>query len=97
MDAVRNVMFILVRRRYNISESSSSSDEDWEAVLRERGRRKLHPRIVGYVDEIVRPYMDHEFKSYFRLVSIDNFCFFQIFNVVVTVSVLNALDFQLHL
>lgn len=80
MDAVGVIGMLLVRRRNNISESSSSSDEDWEAALRERGRRKLRPRIIGY-DEVVRSYMDHEFKSHFRLVSIDNFCFFQIFNV----------------
>lgn len=93
---ISNVSILLVRRRYNISESSSS-DEDWKAALRERGKRKFRPRIIGYVDEIVGSYNDHEFKSHFTLVSIDNFCFFQIFNIIVTVSVLNALYFQLHL
>jgi len=54
----------LRRRRYYESESSSSSDSE-EIALRERGKRKLRPRIVAY-DDVVCRYMDYEFKSHFR-------------------------------
>lgn len=92
MATVKFVATLLHRRRYYETETSSSSDDEYEMALRERGKRKLRTRIVGY-DDVVRRYTDYEFKSHFRLVS--NFCFFQIFNI--TVLVLNALYFQSHL
>lgn len=68
---------LLMRRRKYETDSSSSSDDDWEITLRERGKRKLRPRIVNYVD-VVRLYTNQEFKSHFRLVGVNNL-FFQIF------------------
>lgn len=69
MDAVDVISMLLVRRRNNVSESSSSSDKDWEAALRERKKLKLRPRITDYADVVGR-YMDYEFKNHFRLVII---------------------------
>ena len=54
-------------RRFSDSESSSSSDEDWDIALNERGKRKLRPRITGYT-QVVDSYEDNEFKSHFRSV-----------------------------
>lgn len=66
MDA--NVIIVpwLVRKRNYVSENSSSFDEEWEAGLRERGKRKLRPRITNYSD-VVNRYTYNEFKSHFRM------------------------------
>ncbi|CAH2101079.1 unnamed protein product [Euphydryas editha] len=60
------VVFLTKRMRDNDSESSSSSDDMWEAALSVRGQRQLRPRIIGYND-VVACYTDHEFKSHFRM------------------------------
>ncbi|XP_015593000.1 uncharacterized protein LOC107266733 [Cephus cinctus] len=63
---VENMCIRLMRERNYVSESSSSSDDEWEAALQQRGKRKLRPRIKGYGD-VVHSYMDHELKSHFRM------------------------------
>ncbi|CAH2088329.1 unnamed protein product [Euphydryas editha] len=60
------VVFLTKRMRDNDWESSSSSDDMWEAALSVRGQRQLRPRIIGYND-VVACYTDHEFKSHFRM------------------------------
>lgn len=66
MDSRQSIVAILTNRmRDNDSESSSSSDDMWEAVLSVREQRQFRPRIIGYND-VVACYTDHEFKSHFR-------------------------------
>jgi len=60
------VAFLTKKIRDNDSESSSSSDDMWEAALSVRGQRQLRPRIIGYND-VVACYTDQEFKSHFRI------------------------------
>ncbi|XP_046432592.1 putative nuclease HARBI1 [Neodiprion fabricii] len=60
------VAFSTKRMRDNDSESSSSSDDMWDAALSVRGKRQIRPRIIGY-NNAVACYTDHEFKSHFRM------------------------------
>lgn len=78
MSATEIITTILLQRRKNESESSSSSEEEWELIMQRREKRTLRPRISGY-ENVIRRYMDHDFKSHFRLVNIDNYCFFLMF------------------
>lgn len=54
------------RRRRDSSSSESSSDEEWQEVLKVRGKRALRPRIEDYARSVVARYLDHKFKSHFR-------------------------------
>lgn len=68
MSFVATVGYLLVQRNNDLESTSSSSDEEWIAVLRNRvyEKRTLRPRIIDYGNVIIR-YSDEEFKSHFRL------------------------------
>ncbi|EGI68585.1 hypothetical protein G5I_02684 [Acromyrmex echinatior] len=61
-----NIKVIVLRCIKYESEDSSSSDDEWELVLRKRKKRTFRLRIPNYVDVVVR-YMDYDFKSHFRM------------------------------
>ncbi|KYN09835.1 Putative nuclease HARBI1 [Trachymyrmex cornetzi] len=67
MDTIK--VIVLRCRKYE-SEDSSSSDDEWELVLRKRKRRILRPRIPNYID-VVGHYMDYDFKSHLRLATFE--------------------------
>ena len=69
MDAIKVIVLRCIKYE---SEDSSSSDDEWELVLRKRKKRTFRLRIPNYVDVVVR-YMDYDFKSHFRLVNIHDF------------------------
>lgn len=61
-----NVLRLTAMHRRNLYESSSSSsDEEWETILKVREKRRLRPRIMNY-EEVVDHYSNGEFKTHFR-------------------------------
>ncbi|XP_031328442.1 uncharacterized protein LOC116159570 [Photinus pyralis] len=62
-----NVKVIVMRRKYE-SEDSSSSDDEWEFVLPKckRKKRTLRPRIPNY-GYIIDRFADYEFNSPFSM------------------------------
>ncbi|KAK0165752.1 hypothetical protein PV328_004247 [Microctonus aethiopoides] len=62
------VGYLLVRRNNALESTSSSSDEEWNAILHNYNREKriLRPRILQY-DNVINLYSDVEFKNHFRL------------------------------
>lgn len=72
MDIVQYCVLYFRNRADYSSEGDTSSDDEWDMVINERGKRQLRPRILDY-NNLVQRYQDHEFKSHFRLVFINVF------------------------
>ncbi|XP_047526405.1 putative nuclease HARBI1 [Pieris napi] len=66
--ALTAVGYLLMHRNKAPETSSSSSDEEWDAIIKNYNRenRQLRPRIIDYENVIFR-YSDEEFKSHFRI------------------------------
>ncbi|KAK4886756.1 hypothetical protein RN001_003027 [Aquatica leii] len=69
MPFVATVGYLLMQRNNALESTSSSSDEEWNAILRNRDRekRKLRARIADY-ESVINRYSDEEFKRHFRSV-----------------------------
>ncbi|XP_026830065.1 uncharacterized protein LOC105282198 [Ooceraea biroi] len=53
--------------RNDSSDSDSSSNEEWESLLKEKERRIIRPRIQGYAECVVARYTNYDFQHHFRL------------------------------
>lgn len=66
VDALVAIQYYMRHRRNVSSESSSSSDEEWDVALKAVKRnRKKRPRCLNY-EEVINQYSIDDFKSHFR-------------------------------